>query len=46
VRLKDEKAYGTYRTRDTIIALYEDFTIAHRNQRPWASPLIPPPGTT
>jgi len=45
VRVKDEKAHGHYRTRDTILALYEAFTHAHRNQQPWSSPLDPPPGT-
>ena len=44
VRDKDEKAHGHYRTRDTILALYEAFTAAHRDQRPWSSPLTPPPG--
>jgi hypothetical protein len=44
VRDKDEKAHGHYRTRDTILALYEAFTHAHRNQQPWSSPLDPPPG--
>ena len=46
VREKDEAAHGSYRTRDTILALYEAFTIAHRNHQPWSSPLNPPPGRT
>lgn len=46
VRQKDEKAHGSYRTRDTILALYEAFTTAHRNHAPWSSPLSPPPGQT
>ncbi len=45
-RDKDEKAHGHYRTRDTILALYEAFTHANRNQQPWSSPLNPPPGQT
>ena len=44
-REKDEKAHSQYRTRDTILALYEEFTAAHRNHQPWSSPLDPPPGT-
>jgi hypothetical protein len=44
-REKDEKAHGHYRTRDTILKLYEEFTLAHRQQKPWSSPLNPPPGT-
>lgn len=43
-RDKDEKAHGHYRTRDTILALYDHLTHAHRNQQPWSSPLDPPPG--
>ena len=46
VREKDEKAHGHYRTRDTILALYEEFTAAHRNHQPWPSPLNPQPGQT
>lgn len=46
IRDKDEKAHGHYRTRDTILALYEAFTHAHHNQQPWSSPLDPPPGQT
>jgi hypothetical protein len=45
-RDKDEKAHGHYRTRDTILALYEEFTAAHRQQQRWQSPLNPPPGQT
>jgi hypothetical protein len=46
VREKDEKAHGHYRTRDTILALYEEFTNANRNHQSWSSPLNPPPGQT
>ncbi len=46
VREKDEKTHGTYRTRDSILALYETFTAAHRTGTPWSSPLDPPPGRT
>ena len=44
VREKDEKTYGHYRTGETILALYETFTHAHRTKQPWLSPLSPPPG--
>jgi hypothetical protein len=44
VREKDEKAHGSYRTRDTILALYESLTTAHRTGTAWQSPLDPAPG--
>ena len=44
VREKDEKAHGTYRTRDTILALYDELTAAHRSGSEWRSPLDPLPG--
>jgi hypothetical protein len=46
VREKDEAAHGSYRTRDSILALYEAFTIAHSNHQPWSSPLNPTPGSS
>ena len=46
VRRKDEAAHGTYRTRDTILALYDSFTSAMQpNGEPFVSPLKPSPAT-
>ena len=44
VRRKDEAAHGTYRTRDTILALYDQFAEASTSGKPFVSPLDPPPG--
>jgi len=44
VRRKDEAAHGTYRTKDTILALYDRLTDALRTGQPFTSPLDPPPG--
>ena len=44
VRRKDEAAHGTYRTRDTILALYDQFAEASTSGKPFLSPLDPPPG--
>lgn len=43
VKRKDEKNFGTYRTRDTILALYDDLAESQRTGRPFVSPLDPPP---
>lgn len=45
VRRKDEAARGTYRTRDTILALYDQFADCAAAQRAFACPLNPPPAT-
>ena len=44
VRRKDEAAHGTYRTRDTILALYDQFAEASTSGKAFVSPLDPPPG--
>ena len=44
VRRKDEAAHGTYRTRDTILALYDQFAEAQTAGKAFSSPLNPPPG--
>jgi hypothetical protein len=44
VRRKDEAAHGTYRTRDTILALYDQFAEASTSGKPFVSHLDPPPG--
>jgi hypothetical protein len=44
VRRKDEAAHGTYRTRDTILARYDQFAEASTSGKPFVSPLNPPPG--
>jgi hypothetical protein len=45
VRGKDEKAHGTYRTRETILRLYEEFTAAQQDGTAWRTPLDPPPAS-
>jgi hypothetical protein len=44
VRRKDEAAHGTYRTRDTILALYDQFAEASTSGTAFTFPLNPPPG--
>jgi hypothetical protein len=44
VRRKDEAAHGTYRTRDTILALYDHLSEASATGKAFTSPLDPPPG--
>lgn len=43
-REKDEKAHGDYRTRETILSLYDAFTDAQKRGSIWTSPLCPSPG--
>ncbi len=43
VRRKDEAAHGTYRTKDTILALYDELAEAQRTGTQFVSPLDPPP---
>jgi hypothetical protein len=45
VRRKDESAHGTYRTKDTILALYDQLAEAEHTGHPFASPLNPPPAS-
>jgi hypothetical protein len=44
VKRKDEEKFGTYRTKDTILALYDALAESQRTGRPFVSPLNPPPG--
>ncbi len=44
VRRKDEAAHGTFRTKNTILALYDQFAEAQRTGTGFNSPLEPPPG--
>jgi hypothetical protein len=44
VKRKDEEKFGTYRTKDTILRIYDDLAESQRTGRPFVSPLNPPPG--
>jgi hypothetical protein len=44
VKTRDEEKFGTYRTEDTILRIYDDLTESQRTGRPYVSPLNPPPG--
>lgn len=44
VRKKDEKAHGHYRTKDTILGIYDQLQKAITTGTPYLSPLDPPPG--
>jgi len=44
VRRKDQAAHGSYRTKDTILALYDQLAEAQRTGTPFVSPLDLPPG--
>lgn len=41
---KDEAAYGHYRTKDTILEIYDAMQRAMAKGTPYVSPLDPPPG--
>lgn len=43
VRRKDEAQHGTYRTKDTILTLYDALVETQRTGKPFVSPLAPPP---
>jgi len=43
VRKADEKAHGHFRTRDTILAIYDQLREAERTGVPYRCPLDPPP---
>jgi len=43
VKHRDEEQYGTYRTKDTILVIYDDMTACDPAGSPYASPLEPPP---
>ena len=44
VKRKDEEKFGTYRTKDTILKIYDDLAESQGTGRPYVSPLNPPPG--
>lgn len=44
VKRKDETAYGSYRTRDTILEIYDAMTEAMATGQPYQTRLDPPPG--
>lgn len=43
VKRKDEKAYGHYRTKDTILQIYDAMTTAINTGQPYQTLLDPPP---
>ena len=43
VRRKDESAHGTYRTKDTILSIYDAMADAIRTGQPYQTILKPPP---
>ncbi len=44
VRKKDENAHGSYRTKDTILAIYDQMADAGRTGQPYQTRLDPPAG--
>lgn len=44
VRRKDEEKYGTYRTKDAILEIYDAMAEAIRTGKPYQTRLDPPPG--
>lgn len=44
VKRKDEAAHGTYRTKDTILAIYDAMQTAISTGQPYQTLLDPPPG--
>jgi hypothetical protein len=45
VRQKDEQAYGSYRTKERILAIYDAMLAAQRSRQPYQTKLNPPPGS-
>jgi hypothetical protein len=43
VKKKDVEAYGTYRTKDTILSIYDEMAEAIRTGKPYQTRLDPPP---
>jgi hypothetical protein len=43
VRRKDEEKYGTYRTKDAILEIFDAMSAAIRSGTPYQTPLAPPP---
>jgi hypothetical protein len=44
VKSRDREKFGTYRTKDTILKIYDDLAESQRTGRQYVSPLNPPPG--
>jgi RNA polymerase-binding transcription factor DksA len=44
VQRQEEEKYGHYRSKETILRIYDQLTEAIRTGRPYQSPLDPPPG--
>ncbi|MEN6350507.1 MAG: N-6 DNA methylase [Syntrophomonas sp.] len=44
VKRKDEANYGSYRTKETILAIYNQMQAAIDSGQPYQTPLNPPPG--
>ena len=45
VRQKDERTYGSYRTKECILEIYDALLTAQRSGRPYRTKLNPPPGS-
>jgi hypothetical protein len=43
VKRKDEEKFGTYRTNETILNIYDSLAESQRTGRPYVSPLNSPP---
>ena len=46
VKSKDKALHGHYRTKETILQIYDALSAAQRTEHPFTSPLSPAPGTT
>jgi hypothetical protein len=44
VKRKDEQRFGTYRTKELILEIYDAMTEAARTGKPYQTILDPPPG--
>ncbi|MCB2156071.1 hypothetical protein KQI84_14430 [bacterium] len=44
VKRKDEKAHGTYRTKEAILGIYDQMAESIRTGQPYNTALTPPPG--
>jgi hypothetical protein len=46
VKKKDLESFGTFRTKDTILSIYDDLTTAIITSTPYQTKLFPPPAAT
>ena len=44
VKRKDEEKYGSYRTKETILSIYDEMQESIRTGREYRTRLEPPPG--